>query len=783
MSNGTFQGFWLLHDTNEKFLSNRKNDSNQGVAAPLGQVTAANSWERFTLIYNQAGDQVQIKSNETGNYLAPNIVKNVLAFSSSSGVWLLCNDEGGGRFSLSPVGSGSWVCFGGTYYTLTGSHDLRSIFTPIKQASAPHLGDPGVGEVAIYSAENYGGTGWIFCQPYSNFNVIAGLNDTTQSIKLGPQAGATLWQNHYSGNVMDFATSQPTLSGTGFAAGSASSIEVWQLSTPTSVLAEGEAVLYRSQGWVGAGRLIQQNEATLHRYASGSLLVGPNTAVTLYAGAALSGAAQTLAGDVYSFGDGLAIGASHAPASLAIGPDTAAYAGSYALQRATNADVRDQGSYMAVSMGQDFGSGKLVGTYPWVSTWERFAMTPVAGSQSQFRLYTEDLQFEIQASGSRLVALPTPAPSVWTRVAEDDGTWSLQSDGQWLSFTDTGFLMTGDPSQRERFIFLKAASSESLVGALAPGEVAVYQLPNYRGCVFVFDSDNVVPSIDPSGASGPMPAQSIRVGANSGFWAYSDRAGSNMAASFDSSQSRLGTPGTGAGFAAIRIWTLLEREAAPFVVDSLLMQDYVAPPGQPFGQPLQQLSYRVAITPLNPAVDDRIEICVAEPGAIVRCNGTQITGQGLNSYPVSAQAQVALSITAQDIRTTSILVRAPSMPRNQYVIFFPDEQVHRMLATVTGADIAAGGNPLVSGYTPEQAESTANAVRNLANAIIGGYREDSRRNVPAMPTSVRLTQGTSAAANAGMRRVPSVSVPGIHGMGADLGNPSEHPVAGGHHAR
>jgi hypothetical protein len=754
-----FEGFWLLHDPSEVFLSNRKNDTNHGISEPLGRISDANTWERFVLAFDDSAQQVQIQSKETGHYLAANISTGVVAFSSKTPVWFDCSDEGGGRFSLAAAGTQSWLCWGRSYYTLTSNYEARTVLTPIRQGTGSSIGDLGVGEAAVFSDENFGGTGWIFCQPYSDFTKISGLNDTAKSIRLGPQAGATLWENQYSGKVMDFGVSQAKLSAAGFAEKSASAIEVWQMSTPSHTLAEGEAVLYRQTYYTGPGRLVQHDVDVLHRYSTGSLRLGPDTLVTLYSNRGQSGTSQPVLASIQSFADGMTLGTA-GPKSLSIGSAPAPeYTGSWGLQRAGDAATLGQGCYLSVRMDQVVGasSARPIQQVNWISTWERLAIVPVNSDGSRVRLYTEDRQLELQAYGQQLLAMTSPSPNVFVRIAEDDGTWSLQSAGMWVSFAYGNFTMTRDETARERFRFIKAAASETSVGALEPGEVAVYELPNYRGRVFVLDRDDVIPSTGDSGGAVSMQVHSVRFGAHTGGWLYRDRACTDVVAALEESHSMLGAAGTATPYSALKIWTLLDVGSAPFEVESVLMEDYS---GDSTSTQLQtQKSYRVVMTPRNPAVDNQVEVCITDMDVLVRWNGTQAnTTRATRAFPLNPMGQVALSMLAQDIHICPLLVRVPSMAPNQFVLVYPDEQVHRMLSSIEGTDLTRSDKPLVEGCTPDQAEATASAIRNLAGAITGGYRGDARRNSPATPTSVRLTHGSARAASAGMRSVRGCAI-------------------------
>src|SRR5262245_26994488 len=99
----------------------------------------------------------------------------------------------------------------------------------------------------------------------------------------------------------------------------------------------------------------------------------------------------------------------------------------------------------------------------------------------------------------QLMAMSAAAPHPFVRIAEDDGSWSLQYGGLWVASANGNFTLTSDQAARERFRFIKASGSESAVATLEPGEVALYELPNYRGRVFVLDQDDIIPPL--SGAT------------------------------------------------------------------------------------------------------------------------------------------------------------------------------------------------------------------------------------------------------------------------------------------
>lgn len=154
------------------------------------------------------------------------------------------------------------------------------------------------------------------------------------------------------------------------------------------------------------------------------------------------------------------------------------------------------------------------------------------------------------------------------------GALALQtSDGRWVAreVGGDGFVLTGDPGERQLITPIKVAEHESQVGSLAEGEVALYEHPNYWGRAWVFRAQlGDLNAISGLGAR----IGSARLGPNTGATLYSGPGYTGGRVDLLASAPSLVWSATQDGAASLDVWSLLDFQRAPFSARAAMIEDF-----------------------------------------------------------------------------------------------------------------------------------------------------------------------------------------------------------------
>lgn len=310
-----FNGKWKLLVAGQYYLQVPAIDASKS-ATPLVGVTSsfsdATSFHiepddtyqhvRIAVRTNNANVTYYLRLDSSGQYL------EAAPFDASAS-WFSAQDATAMQFKL--------VTPSGGLARVSGQNPLYYCYSAIKYGSVANttLGELGVGEVALFTDTNYGGSGktgsvYIFSAPVENASSIDGLNDSVSSVMVGPSTAVALYQDTaWSNTHAVLSANQPQIGKTALANDTVSSFEPWVIPAPTRDLLSGEAVLYQLPNFNGLARLIT-GSTNLYCHDWQSLRVGPQTQLTLHSGFDQGGSGSLL---TYADISDLAANNAHSP--------------------------------------------------------------------------------------------------------------------------------------------------------------------------------------------------------------------------------------------------------------------------------------------------------------------------------------------------------------------------------------------------------------------------------------------------------------------------------------
>ncbi len=210
-----FQGKWVIRAANNKFLSWDR--------TALKTADKCTKNELFEFNFNQNYGQLQ---------LVPATEKEGLLFNiQGEHLPLIINDSesGNGAFSIEHPSGVLWLSQNsrGSFAWTPIQEDRTTFFRIAKfAANEGQVGDLSEGEVALYQHVLYHGHAWILSDnsddlagDFATLQNFFGLNNTTSSIRLGPDTGVTLFANENQQvneakretQIEDFVVNQPDL--------------------------------------------------------------------------------------------------------------------------------------------------------------------------------------------------------------------------------------------------------------------------------------------------------------------------------------------------------------------------------------------------------------------------------------------------------------------------------------------------------------------------------------------------------------------------------------------
>ena len=209
-----FQGQWVIRSANGKFLSWNRTQ--------LKTASKCSKNALFTINFNQNYGQLQ---------LIPATTQEGLLFTiQDEMVPLIVNDDesNNGAFSIEHPTGALWLQEKKGKFIWTPDQEKRTTFFRVAKFASHEgqVGELSEGEVALYQHVQYHGPVWILSDnsadlagDFANLEHFFGLNNTTSSIRLGPDTGVTLFANENQKvnkdqretQIEDFVDNQPNL--------------------------------------------------------------------------------------------------------------------------------------------------------------------------------------------------------------------------------------------------------------------------------------------------------------------------------------------------------------------------------------------------------------------------------------------------------------------------------------------------------------------------------------------------------------------------------------------
>ncbi len=210
-----FQGKWVIRAANGKFLSWDR--------TVLKTSAKCSRNELFEFNFNQNYGQLQ---------LVPATEKEGLLFTikgERSPLILNDSESGNGAFSIEHPSGTLWLKQNSRgHFSWTSSQEGRTTFFRVAKfaENEGQVGELSEGEVALYQHIQYHGHAWILSDNdddlagnFASLQQFFGLDNTTSSIRLGPDTGVTLFANNNQQvneakretQIEDFITNQPNI--------------------------------------------------------------------------------------------------------------------------------------------------------------------------------------------------------------------------------------------------------------------------------------------------------------------------------------------------------------------------------------------------------------------------------------------------------------------------------------------------------------------------------------------------------------------------------------------
>jgi len=507
----------------------------------------------------------------------------------------------------------------------------------------------------------------------------------------------------------------------------------------TRLLQPGEVRVFDKENYEGEVLQITGDTAQLDVNAA-SILIGPQTGVTLFSESEYKGISQDLTCDLPKISESrLQV---IAPKSMKIWTiESKPFRGYWAIEV-------EKGKYLSVQ--SDANKIGILATRTMVSVWEAF----------QIKENGEAIGGHVAASISVLgePLTKSTAPQQFLTIDKlqnvtlfdepDEGfrKFSLAlGDDQWICYqpAQDRFVTTADEDKRTIFCkSVKIAEDESQVGMLMQGEVALYENPGYWGKAWVFHTDyanfesfvglnDEVSSIQLA----PLTGATIYRGAE--YKGESVEGKQDIIFNLSSlKQEQVGED----QISSIRIWRIVRPEELGVTFSSCLSQDYRTNSGD-----LEEYSaYRTTIR--LPSIIKSVDLWATDE-IHIEVNGTPQTlseDQPINVTPnligclvISSDAIIKSSDgqSRGTLRTPGLKIRTDTMQPQERIVIFPDQEVHERLANLqedelwnaTYTDQSGVPQRVFKDTSPQKKDDVANA-QNMISKVMSTvkYSEDTR---------------------------------------------------------
>lgn len=210
-----FQGKWIIKTDNDKFLSWDR--------TLLKTANRCTKNELFEFNFNQNYGQLQLTPATEQEGLLFNIQGDYSPFIVDD------SESGNGAFSIEHSSGALWLSQNKqNEFIWTPVQEDRTIFFRVAKFASyeGQVGELSEGEVALYQHVQYHGRAWILSDnsknlagDFASLQQFFRLDNTTSSIRLGPDTGVTLFANNNQQvnekkreiEIEDFVTNQPNL--------------------------------------------------------------------------------------------------------------------------------------------------------------------------------------------------------------------------------------------------------------------------------------------------------------------------------------------------------------------------------------------------------------------------------------------------------------------------------------------------------------------------------------------------------------------------------------------
>ncbi len=188
-------------------------------------------------------------------------------------------------------------------------------------------------------------------------------------------------------------------------------------------------------------------------------------------------------------------------------------------------------------------------------------------------------------------------------------------------------------------------------------------------------------------------------------------------------------------------------EHVPFCVDSLLMQDY-----QNTGNGYEELkSYRVVIrfpNPVEVGADKLVVIPTDDVTVRIRGKVEYLVNGQRHKFEPDPIGQVTFSIKATKLTAAPLMIKLNSMPDNNLVLVYPDEQIHHRLSKISGNELIDVNHRLLpENTTIGHANAVADAVKNALETIKHNYTETDQILLGTTHIPVSMSNSLPSASN------------------------------------
>jgi len=251
------------------------------------------------------------------------------------------------------------------------------------------------------------------------------------------------------------------------------------------------------------------------------------------------------------------------------------------------------------------------------------------------------------------------------------------SDGRWVaSRVGDSFELTRDAQRKTIFtLAVRAAADESQVGVLPESSVAFFEHPSYWGKAWVFYSTHADLRSVPK-----LPVKSMRLGPHTGVTLFDlpDFAiEGNAADLLRDTPDMSGSTYKGKEITSLKLWKVVSPGGIGLESATTLSQDYHTVNGkvESFVAYRTSLSLPQNVSTVEVRVTDSETLEIAGERRGLKANESW-------TVPANPFGRVIVTSEATNLFCAGLRIRTDTMAADQYIVLFPDQEVHTRLATL-----------------------------------------------------------------------------------------------------